>query len=132
MVGVDGVHQGSHDRLHRLAGDGFQFVPLGGCELEFEGGQTGRQGGSFVLGEGVGGSLAEQLLQRDSLVPVQGWLDEVVFGNADRVHQHEPGLLAGVRGDGLEGGRVDGAGAASLHLLEVLGRADVPHEEHAL
>ena len=41
-------------------------------------------------------------------------------------------FAVGVRGDGLEVGRRDGAGAAALHLLEVLRRAHVAHEEHAL
>jgi hypothetical protein len=65
------------------------------------------------------------------LVAVERWVDELVLGDADRVDDDEAGLGGGVRGDGLEVGRGDGAGAAALHLLEVLRRADVAHEEDA-
>ena len=107
-------------------------MSLGFGEVELQLGQAGGEGGGLVLGQVERGRLVEELLEADRLLPVERRLDVLVLGDADGVDDDEPGLGLGVRGDGLEVGRGHGAGAAALHLLEVLRGADVAHEEHAL
>ena len=116
----------------RTAGDRVQFGALVRRDLRLQGGEPRCEGGGLVLGDREVGGLLQQLGQADRPVAVQRRLDEVVLGDADRVDEHEARLLLRVRRDGLEVGVRDGAGAAALHLLEVLRRADVAHEEHAL
>ena len=123
-VGVDGVDEAADDVAHRAAGDGVELGALLGGELELELGEPGGEGGGLVLGEGQGGGLVEQLLEaRRDFSRLSGGSTKSCSVTPTASTMHEPGLRRGVGGDGLEVGRGDGAGAAALHLLEVLRRS---------
>ena len=60
---------------------------------QVEPGEAGGEGGDLVFGDGEGGGLLQQLLERDRLVAVERrGVDVLVLGDPDRVDEHEPGL----------------------------------------
>ena len=77
--------------------------------------------------------LVQQLGERDAALAFErGRVDQLGLGDADGVDEHEPVLRCGVGGDALQGGVVDGADAAALHLLEEVAGPHHPHEQHRL
>ncbi len=138
-VRVHRPHDGAGDLGEGPAARGpGQGVAFPGGELLVEASQPAGQDLGLAQGDRLRAGPVQQLRQRD--LPFGGGgqglrVDQRGVGDADRVHQDEAVLadrLVRVGGDLLELGRVDGAGAASLHLLEQHRAAHVTQEDDAL
>ena len=120
------------DVAHGRAGDGVELGALLGSELSSSlASREARVAVSSSVRVRVA-ALSSSFLRLTDLSRLSGGSTKSCSVTPTASTMHEAGLLRGVGGDGLEVGRGDGAGAAALHLLEVLRRADVAHEEHAL
>jgi hypothetical protein len=130
-VRVDGVYQGTDDVPDRSTRNIVELFPLGGVRSSSS---LASRDAKVAVSSSVSSRRrpCRGAFEGDALDPVQRGVDEVVLGDPDGVHDDEPGLRGCVGGDGLEVGGGDGSSSAALHLLEVLRRADIAHEEDAL
>ena len=86
------------------AGQLLELLALVLPESAVEASEAGGDGGDGVGVAGAEGELAQELLERDGRLAVEGHgVDELALGDPDRVDDHEPVLGLGVRGDGLAG-----------------------------
>ena len=104
---------------------------LGGAQALLHQPQPARQRGQQVVIHRAHRDRLQQAFQRDGALALhRAGVDQLLLGDAHRVHDHEA-RLAGVGrgGDGLEIGLGDDARAAPQHLLEQHPRAHRAHEE---
>ncbi len=132
-VGVDTLYEGTGEGFQVLAaGESSELLALVGADAFVQAAQARGEGGGEVGVCGAYGHGLEELFRGYGGLAFE-WLGLglVAFEDADGVDEDEVGLGLGVGGDGVEGGLVYDAGAAALHLLQVVGALDVAHEEEA-
>ena len=132
-VGVEAAEQARGQGIQVLAARllGHLLALLVG-QLPVETGETGRESGHEVGSRRAGGDQTHDLVQRYARLPVERLGRRLVLlRDADGIDDDEVGLRLGVGRDAPQGVEVDHPHAPSLHLLEVSGALDVPHEQQA-
>ena len=132
LVRVDGVEQVADDGGERLVGHLFDPRLVVRFKLVVEPGQPGSQRTGGVLGAVAHHQAHREILQRDRRLGVQrlaGCLQRP--GDAYGIDDDVVGLGRGGRRHLPEFVRFQDAGAAPLHLFEVVTRLDIAHEQQA-